>query len=364
MEVIKFLKEHGLEKLKQDFSIKVRDYSDHKIIVLNYDQLNSPTLHPIVKECRSLILDYDFNVVSRSFDRFFNLNEKPCSTFEFENGMKLYEKIDGSIINIYHHNGKWHTGTKSSAFGEFSSSRKREIAFHDNVLETINLTEHEFQTLFNNLNRNLTYICEFASEDNIVVKKYTNAKLSLLSVRNNFTGLYLDENDFNIISKFLTKSMNFSLPIEYNIKSIDDIYNNLKHLKGFDEGFVLYKNGCPIAKIKTLTYVTVSLIKGEHGATEENLKKIVLAGEQSEFLTYFPELSERVDKLTNAYIKSKDDLFNTWNNIKNIENQKEFALAITNPNYSGILFKARKSNLINFNEYFEDLPIKTKLNIF
>ncbi len=360
METIKYLKQNGIEKLKQELFIKVRDYPEHKLLVLNYDQLNSPTLHPIVKECRSLILDYDFNVVSRSFDRFFNLNEKPCSTFEFENNMKLYEKIDGSIINIYHYNGKWNTGTKSSAFGEFSSSKIRDISFHDNVLETINLTEDEFQHKFNNLNKNLTFICEFSSLDNQVIKEYPNAKLSLLSVRNNSTGLYLNEHDFNIISK----SLNFSLPIEYKINSIDDIYQNLNNLNGFDEGFVLFQNGCPIAKIKTLTYVTVSLIKGEQGGTNDNLKKIIIAGEQSEFLTYFPQYSEKINELTNNFNMAYNNLIQTWNSIKNIENQKEFALAIKNPKFSGILFKARKTNVNNIKEYFDKLDTKIKLQIF
>jgi hypothetical protein len=61
MRVIEYLKEYGVENLKQEFGIIVKEYDE--LLVLNYSQLN---LHPIVMECRGLILDKQFNFVSRS----------------------------------------------------------------------------------------------------------------------------------------------------------------------------------------------------------------------------------------------------------------------------------------------------------
>ena len=74
MKVQKYLKEHGLAKLQEEFSIKVKEYPEG-LLVLNYDQISSPKSNEITVECRALILDKDFNVVSRSFDRFFNWKE-------------------------------------------------------------------------------------------------------------------------------------------------------------------------------------------------------------------------------------------------------------------------------------------------
>lgn len=77
MKTIEFLKEHGIQKLRDDFAITVKEVDD--LLVLNYNQIESPKTHPIVIECRSLILDTGFNVVSRSFDRFFNIYENGVS---------------------------------------------------------------------------------------------------------------------------------------------------------------------------------------------------------------------------------------------------------------------------------------------
>ena len=74
MKVIEYIKEHGTVKLNEEFGIMVKKYEEG-LYVLNYDQINSPKSNDIVKECRGLILDHEFNIVSRSLDRFFNWNE-------------------------------------------------------------------------------------------------------------------------------------------------------------------------------------------------------------------------------------------------------------------------------------------------
>ncbi len=77
MKVVDYLKKNGLAALEAEFAIKSKLYEEG-LIVLNYDQIYSaPKAHPIVVECRGLILDTDFNVVSRSLDRFFNYGEQP-----------------------------------------------------------------------------------------------------------------------------------------------------------------------------------------------------------------------------------------------------------------------------------------------
>lgn len=55
MHVVRYLKQHGLEKLKEEFFIKVKEY-DEGLITLNYNQIASPKAHPIVMECTEMVL--------------------------------------------------------------------------------------------------------------------------------------------------------------------------------------------------------------------------------------------------------------------------------------------------------------------
>ena len=108
LNVQKFLREstseNPLSELESQLAIKVNDYPEQGIAILNYHMLDSPKTHPITIECRSLILDrITFDVVSRKFDRFFNLGENPefYSDFNFEN-CHIMSKEDGSLIGVYY----------------------------------------------------------------------------------------------------------------------------------------------------------------------------------------------------------------------------------------------------------------------
>ena len=94
MNVQKYLKEYGLDKLVEEFSIIVTDYPDR--VVLNYNQIDSPRFHPVVDECRALILRKGtWEVMARSFDRFYNVGEgEAWKDFDFSYA-RFDEKLDG-----------------------------------------------------------------------------------------------------------------------------------------------------------------------------------------------------------------------------------------------------------------------------
>jgi len=66
----------NLELLEEQLGIKATCHEDGRAI-LNYSQIDSPKQHPIVLECRGLVLDMNNNweLVARSFSRFFNRGE-------------------------------------------------------------------------------------------------------------------------------------------------------------------------------------------------------------------------------------------------------------------------------------------------
>ena len=72
--VQKYLKDHTLDDLKEEFGINFKLYDDR--VILKYRVDSKPKYHPIVLECRGIILSFpDFEILSRGFDRFFNYGE-------------------------------------------------------------------------------------------------------------------------------------------------------------------------------------------------------------------------------------------------------------------------------------------------
>lgn len=332
MEVIKYIRKNGLEKLNKEFGVITKIYPEG-LIVLNYDQINSPK-NSITSECRSLILDSELNIVSRSFDRFFNYGEN-FTTFNPETAV-AYEKVDGSLIKIYNWGGIWYVSTRGTAFAE-SKVNGWDVTFKDMVFKSLNITsEYEFQDLCNDLlNCTSTYICEITGIENRVVTRYQGYTLWVLAERDNETGEYFE------VPTVLGDMFGFTYPKTFKFNSIEACLETAKHLPDLQEGYVMYENGVPVCKVKSPAYVAVHHIRGE-GLSPKRIAELVVINEQEEYLTYFEE--DR--KFFTPYVEALDFQLKSaqhhYYKYCDIEDQKEFALYVKDYPYAQYLFQARK----------------------
>ena len=121
LNVQRFITADGWEALTTKLGIKVTAYPDNGVAVLNYTP-KSPKTHPVVVECRALILSYPgAEVVARSFDRFFNRNEDGVDeeAFDFRDSWCMC-KYDGTLILFYFctQTDRWEIATRTRAFAE------------------------------------------------------------------------------------------------------------------------------------------------------------------------------------------------------------------------------------------------------
>ncbi len=353
MKTLKFIAEKGLDALNTELAISVKKY-DEGLIVLNYNQIESPKAHPVVVECRGLILDTDYNIVSRSFDRFFNLGEQP-DTQEHLNWCKAvcHEKVDGSLIKIYNWNNTWYASTRGTAFAE-SGVNGFPITFKEIVLKALDCNEDQFQArcdMF--LDPENTYICEVTAMENRVVTRYEGYNLWFLAARKNQTGEFVGKGLANGVGIKDIKSFKFD--------SVENCIETAKNLKDLNEGYVVYQDDIPVCKVKSPAYVAVHHIRGEGTLNPKRIAQLVLMNEQDEYLKYFPEDSDHFTPYTEALNTLLHSLESAFLMVKDIEDQKEFALAVKDTLYSAVLFQARakKQDLLHvFHEQRESYKIK------
>jgi T4 RnlA family RNA ligase len=329
MEVIQFLNKYGLDKLKEDFSIKVNnDYED--LYVLNYDQINSPKTHPIVCECRSLVVTQENNmwkVVSPAFDRFFNYGENNYNP-NIED-LVCHEKLDGSLVSVFFYKGQWLYRTKSVIMptGDVNAFQVKWNAFIEEALDW-----KEFKSFASNYQA--TYIFEVVGEANRVVTKYNETKAYLLAMRDNETFKYYSLSDYNAYNK----------PKSYTFKSTQECLDVVKHLPNLEEGYVAYnKDGVPVCKIKSPAYVAAHRIRGE-GLTPNRIMELVVINEQDEYLAVFPEDSDKFTVYTDAWrVVIPNSIDAVWSMYRDINDQKEFALNVKDFQFSSVLFMAKRN---------------------
>jgi hypothetical protein len=369
LNVQKFLlaqKEQGLsnaqafEQLTEQFAIKVKHYEDERIVLLDYHMIDSPKMNPVVIECRSLILQFDtFGVVSSKFDRFFNYGEALEYYHDFDLSRSvIMEKADGSLIGVYYHNGKWHISTRGMAFAE--GEHVLGGTFREKVLDAFSTSEEEFQQIFDGFTKDTTFVFEYTSPENRIVTKYEEPLMVLLSANNAGT-----EWEYSVAYKELyLKGLKFRPVVTYKASDMDVVVQLANSLPNLQEGFVIYD---PVSKkrmkVKSSLYVVAHSIRGNDPLPTKNLLRLLFTGELGEFCAYFPEWQEKAFDIQREVDNAYRELSVAWDKYKHLESQKDFALAIKDVPYNGILFQTRKVKK-SLNEVWNDWPIEKKISMF
>lgn len=123
--------------------------------------------------CRGLILDRNFNVVARPFKKFFEWSQLPPELQSYflscrsELSITSYEKIDGTLIILFNHQGRWW----------LTNRRRFDLlqTHHANIL-----FNRQMSGLLSDLDIDLTYLFESTVHYDYNVVTYVRESLMLL----------------------------------------------------------------------------------------------------------------------------------------------------------------------------------------
>jgi len=240
---------------------------------------------PATLAARGLVLDLQGEVVSRPFDKFFNVDEQPHTKLEAlaQKGVpaEISEKVDGSMVEaFYAPSGRPITCTRGSWASPQAVAAKR---FLDAVGAWPNLSA-----------RDSTYLFEYTAPWNRIVIPYSEERLFLLGVRAR------DGEELTYAQNaLLAEALGFPYP-SYRVGEASQL--DMRAGTGCRaEGFVLrYPDGLRV-KMKYLDYKELHRI-----VTGFNVKSIwkMLANGQN--LDLPPD--NLPDEFYNWFIKEKDQL--------------------------------------------------------
>ena len=303
----------------------------------------------ILRECRGLMFDRDGKLISRPYNKFFNINEREetlASYFDVSQptAFVIMDKLDGSFIRPVRIDGIIRLCTK---MGVTEQAHQAED-FLEGLDEEKQQAYHEF---FEAYVDHFTPIFEFCSRKNQVVIDYPEDSLVLTGMRHNLTGDYISYKHLKMICSV------YKIPLvqAWNVRDIvpepqplciTRVVDAVRQWLGIEGVVLRYVDGRQI-KIKALDYCE------KHGAKdalllEKNLLRFYLEGKLDDYLpllddqfrervdTYIAKVQEGIDlsvfsaEETHRYIK------------KHFETRKEQALFINSeitPLYRGISFQ-------------------------
>lgn len=348
LETQKYLRSKGgdpvwaVSTLANALSIKVTFHSNEPLVILNYNHIDSPKLHPIVRECRGLTLELGtWQIVARALSRFFNAGE--CLDEERLFDWSIFscqEKLDGSLMLMYWYNGAWRTNTRGSfADGEINPKTPIGKTWSELFFQAIN------KPYLKQLDKGCTYVFEFCSPYNKIIRRYDDIMLYLLTVIVNNEPYELISSECHAIAS----GLKVLRPRTYDLNSFGDIRRWLASIDDATfEGVVVRDKHCRRLKIKNSRYVELHRIRGEHGDlfNPKRLMPFLLSDKPSDLkqlLEVFPETLPAVNQCNAVLEAAKLKLLSVWREAKQIVSQKEFALyVLQRTQLHSILFEARK----------------------
>eukprot|EP01102_Stenamoeba_stenopodia_P018090 TRINITY_DN6593_c0_g1_i1.p1 TRINITY_DN6593_c0_g1~~TRINITY_DN6593_c0_g1_i1.p1 ORF type:complete len:375 (+),score=62.11 TRINITY_DN6593_c0_g1_i1:223-1347(+) len=334
--------EFGLESLEA-FAIKTKRHKKWTNLVLfSYNQLKSPFSNPIVRQSRGIILDENdnWNIVSYPYDKFFNHGESNAATIDWASAV-VFEKVDGSLITLYYYEGQWNVATSGTPD---AAGPIRSFHGHNTGDRQTTTFAEDFWRIWNSLGYRLPeetdkcFMFEMVSYSNRIVCFYAEEGIYIHGCRDLKT--FTEEDPAHYAAKYGWKPVK-TVPLT----SIDEVLRLVEEINGAkEEGFVIRDAGFRRVKIKSPTYVKLSLLSlGNDVVNQKSLAIVVQKNEGDEFLAYFPHFESIYRKMQILYEKTVTELDEQIEASKGKENRELAASLSKKPGWvSRAVFIIRK----------------------
>jgi hypothetical protein len=334
----------GLNLLLETRAIKTNRHTRYpNLVQFKYSMIDSPMGDPLVQECRGVILDEadNWNVVARPFCKFFNHGEGHAASIDWKTA-KVQEKLDGSLMILYHYRDEWHVATSGMP----------------DARGTVNGGEHTFATLFWQVFRekgyqlphaeNVCFMFELMTRFNRVVVQHAENRLVLLGVR---------AHDGKELRVGAAKShYGWECVQEYPLDTIDHVLASFEHINPLSqEGYVVVDANFRRIKVKHPGYVAIHGMR--EGMSPRRILEVIRSGETSEILAHFPEWRPEFEKVGTAYNALVEELNTAYLRICQIPVQKDFALEAVKTRCSGALFSLRAKKVDSIREFLAGMQI-------
>lgn len=373
LKIQEFLRSYGSDHQKAFGALKSQYGVDAKqsvkcpeLYLFKYDQIESPMGSPLVQECRGIILNSleNWDVVAYPFRKFFNYGEGHAAKIDWSTA-RVQEKIDGSLMTLYHYEGEWLVATSGNpdAAGQVNGYP---VTFYELFWRA-----WEAQKLSLDLcDPDFTYMFELTSPYNKVVVPHTELKITLIGVR--VTNPDIDYNRDETLLKegsFPEDAVGiyFEFPRvqEFPLNSFEAIENSFAHIDGVhQEGYVVVDGNFNRVKVKHPQYVALHHLRDSMGGGVKSMVRILQANEGSEFLNYFPEFTGMYNEVKGKFEtwidgldEEYDIIFEDCNGHRGKVNRKDFALKATQTRIPSYMFARLDGKVDNVRTFVRDLPI-------
>jgi hypothetical protein len=254
--------------------------------------------------------------------------------------MFLHEKRDGTCITCWFDGIDWRVST-------LGTITPMKIGYNDFTFA--DLFKSAVGKSFFNLEKENTYIFELMSPYNRIVTDYGDSIIvSPLAVRNNKSGEYvIGYREFDIINLAPVHRIScYDLNIknkEEMISFVENFQGNTSHFGKNPEGWVVYINDIPVAKVKNSRYLALHRFSDSDPLCSRNsLVDLFLAGGVDDvYSDLSPTMKAFCDSMGEFIRNNGADFIALCSSVKekNPQTQKDYALLVKDTPFAAFMFK-------------------------
>jgi hypothetical protein len=361
-------------KTLEDLQIEHGVYSNEKNdkVGFNYDQIEAKESDPLACQCRGLILRKDiWDIVACPMFRFFNMEQTGCAAEIDWESAAYEEKLDGSCIIVYWDSvvNKWMCATRGrvEADGGIDGGDLTFAMLVDhtcNKMRNDTTNKYSLQDLMDVISSwrhdagLYTFVFELTSPLNRIVCKYNEEFLTLIAVRHNIT---LQEEDPKEWCRF--GQFNIQTPKLYSFNNINHMVSVIREWNPEDhEGVVVKDKSFNRIKVKNPSYLAYNYLRTSLSTSLRGCIEVILLGTDDDVVPMMPKMiGDRILKLKPLVQQVLEITQKDYDELKHIENMKEFALEAQKKLWPAALFSLKRGktpNLKTFAIGFKDNSAK------
>ena len=235
------------------------------------------------KHMRSVVVNYEGEVISAGFPKFTNWGENP-DHFPVPTSLRnctVMEKLDGSLLIVSKYKGQYILRTRGTVDASTMANGHELELFKSTILNKL----HD-----NNDTWNYSVLFEWMSPLNKIVLSYGDEPMWKL------VG-FVDHSDYSLATQdmldLMAKKYDLLRPEIYTFTDVNDLLQNVDQWKGKEGVCVYSKNDQTIHKVKSADYLIKHRFKSE--ATLENTLDLYFSYGKPSYQEFESKLTETFD---------------------------------------------------------------------
>ena len=239
------------------------------------------------KHMRSVVVNYEGEVISAGFPKFTNYGENP-DHFPVPNSLKnatVVEKLDGSLLIVSKYNGQYILRTRGTVDASTMANGHELEIFKDRFKDSLQRLGMATPETWN-----VSLLFEWVSPINKIVLNYgEEPDWYIVGIVNHSDYSLFTQSELDMWSK----KYGFKRPPTYTFSDVQDLLKDVDQWRG-KEGVVVYsKNDQMLHKVKAMDYLIKHRFKSE--ATLENTLDLYFNYDKPSYQEFASKLTETFD---------------------------------------------------------------------